>query len=153
MYTAKPDQPWEECFIVRQVKLPKGYHFGLSAATGDLADNHDMISFKVSDPQPMDDEEREELAKRVQIDREAGVETEVHHDPQYENEEQTVGTPIPLHYSLLAIVGCAVIVGTLTTPIYPHPSTVVKQTAMFDPPAPCATDDCFIHRRRPARVP
>lgn len=24
MYTAKPDSPWEECFIVRKVKLPRG---------------------------------------------------------------------------------------------------------------------------------
>jgi hypothetical protein len=41
------------------------------------------------------------------------VETEVHHDPQYENDQETVGTPIPLHYSLIAIVGCAVILGEL----------------------------------------
>eukprot|EP00037_Helgoeca_nana_P000448 m.21721 g.21721 ORF g.21721 m.21721 type:complete len:335 (+) comp10528_c0_seq1:314-1318(+) len=113
MYTAKPDQPWEECFIVRKVHLPKGYHFGLSAATGDLADNHDVLSFKVSDPQAMDVEEIQELTKRVEMDKEAGVETEVHHDPQYENDQETVGTPIPLHYSLIAIVGCAVILGIL----------------------------------------
>mmetsp|Transcript_12137 Transcript_12137/g.31184 ORF Transcript_12137/g.31184 Transcript_12137/m.31184 type:complete len:333 (+) Transcript_12137:34-1032(+) len=114
MYTAKPDAPWEECFIVRRVKLPAGYHFGLSAATGDLADNHDVLSFKVSDPQPMDPEEVEELAKRVQMDKDAGVETEVHHDPQYENDgSEAVGTPIPLHYSLMAIIGCAVILGII----------------------------------------
>jgi mannose-binding lectin 2 len=37
--------------VVRKVRIPKGYYFGLSAATGDLADNHDVISFKVIDPQ------------------------------------------------------------------------------------------------------
>ena len=43
-------QEWEECFVVRRVHLPLGYYFGLSAATGDLADNHDVLSFKVRAP-------------------------------------------------------------------------------------------------------
>ena len=38
---------WEECFVVRRVSLPPGYFFGVTAATGELADNHDIISFKV----------------------------------------------------------------------------------------------------------
>lgn len=38
---------WKECFSVDNVKLPTGYHFGFSAATGDLSDNHDIISVKV----------------------------------------------------------------------------------------------------------
>ncbi|XP_059171508.1 vesicular integral-membrane protein VIP36-like [Physella acuta] len=37
---------WKECFSVSGIKLPVGYFFGLSAATGDLADNHDIISVK-----------------------------------------------------------------------------------------------------------
>lgn len=37
---------WKECFAVEDVKLPIGYYFGASAATGDLADNHDIISIK-----------------------------------------------------------------------------------------------------------
>ena len=41
------DDHWERCFSVPDVYLPQGYYFGLSAATGDLADNHDIISFKV----------------------------------------------------------------------------------------------------------
>jgi mannose-binding lectin 2 len=37
---------WTECFKVAGVQLPTGYYFGVSAATGDLSDNHDVISFR-----------------------------------------------------------------------------------------------------------
>jgi mannose-binding lectin 2 len=37
---------WAQCFQVKGVVLPTGYFFGLSAATGDLSDNHDIISLK-----------------------------------------------------------------------------------------------------------
>ena len=37
---------WQECFKVSGVHLPTGYYLGVSAATGDLSDNHDVISIK-----------------------------------------------------------------------------------------------------------
>lgn len=37
---------WKECFTTPGVKLPTGYYFGVSAATGDLSDNHDIISLR-----------------------------------------------------------------------------------------------------------
>lgn len=37
---------WKQCFQVSGVKLPTGYYFGLSAATGDLSDNHDVIGIR-----------------------------------------------------------------------------------------------------------
>uniref|UniRef100_A0A182Q5B6 L-type lectin-like domain-containing protein n=1 Tax=Anopheles farauti TaxID=69004 RepID=A0A182Q5B6_9DIPT len=37
---------WKECFRVEGIKLPTGYYFGASATTGDLSDNHDIISMK-----------------------------------------------------------------------------------------------------------
>ncbi|XP_041371242.1 vesicular integral-membrane protein VIP36-like [Gigantopelta aegis] len=40
---------WKECFTVPNVKLPIGYYFGVSAATGELADNHDILSLKLYD--------------------------------------------------------------------------------------------------------
>lgn len=40
---------WVECFEVKGVRLPTGYYFGASAATGELADNHDIISMKLYD--------------------------------------------------------------------------------------------------------
>lgn len=38
---------WKECFKVENVLLPTGYFFGASATTGDLSDNHDIISIKM----------------------------------------------------------------------------------------------------------
>ncbi|XP_052771989.1 vesicular integral-membrane protein VIP36-like [Mya arenaria] len=38
---------WTECFTVDGVRLPLGYYFGVSAATGQLADNHDIMSLKL----------------------------------------------------------------------------------------------------------
>ena len=40
---------WNECFVVDNVNLPTGYYMGFSAATGELADNHDIISVRVFD--------------------------------------------------------------------------------------------------------
>jgi len=37
---------WTPCFSIDGVKLPTGYFFGVSAATGDLSDNHDVIAIK-----------------------------------------------------------------------------------------------------------
>ncbi|XP_060740608.1 vesicular integral-membrane protein VIP36 isoform X1 [Tachysurus vachellii] len=38
---------WKECIDITGVRLPTGYYFGASAATGDLSDNHDIISMKM----------------------------------------------------------------------------------------------------------
>ncbi|XP_075232076.1 vesicular integral-membrane protein VIP36 [Lycorma delicatula] len=38
---------WKECFVVKGIKLPTGYYFGVSAATGDLSDNHDIMSIRL----------------------------------------------------------------------------------------------------------
>ena len=35
---------WKECFSTSDVRLPTNYYFGFSAATGELSDNHDIIS-------------------------------------------------------------------------------------------------------------
>lgn len=40
---------WKLCFAVDGVHLPTGYYFGVSAATGDLSDNHDVVSVKLYD--------------------------------------------------------------------------------------------------------
>ncbi|KAL8613361.1 hypothetical protein ACOMHN_052600 [Nucella lapillus] len=47
---------WKECFTVHGVKLPVGYFFGASATTGDLADNHDIISIKFYELEPTNKE-------------------------------------------------------------------------------------------------
>ncbi|XP_043925370.1 vesicular integral-membrane protein VIP36 [Protopterus annectens] len=38
---------WRDCVDISGVRLPTGYYFGASAATGDLSDNHDIISMKL----------------------------------------------------------------------------------------------------------
>ncbi|KAM9129802.1 vesicular integral-membrane protein VIP36 [Pangshura tecta] len=38
---------WKNCIDVAGVRLPTGYFFGASAGTGDLSDNHDIISMKL----------------------------------------------------------------------------------------------------------
>ena len=37
---------WTKCFIVPGVRLPAGYHLGVSAATGELSDAHDLIGLR-----------------------------------------------------------------------------------------------------------
>ncbi|XP_061391240.1 vesicular integral-membrane protein VIP36-like, partial [Musca vetustissima] len=46
---------WKNCFVVNNVELPTRYFFGLSATTGDMSDNHDILSFKVYDLETPDD--------------------------------------------------------------------------------------------------
>lgn len=38
---------WKLCMSVENVQLPTGYYLGMSAATGDLSDNHDIVSVKM----------------------------------------------------------------------------------------------------------
>ncbi|XP_064465914.1 vesicular integral-membrane protein VIP36-like [Ornithodoros turicata] len=57
---------WKECFTVKGVRLPTNYFFGASAATGDLSDNHDIISIKmyeldIQDEKPQDTEDRSKI--------------------------------------------------------------------------------------------
>jgi hypothetical protein len=40
------DREWKPCFDVAGVKLPTGYFIGFTAATGDLSDNHDILTVK-----------------------------------------------------------------------------------------------------------
>jgi hypothetical protein len=38
---------WKPCLSVEGVRLPTGYYFGMTAATGDLSDNHDVLSVRL----------------------------------------------------------------------------------------------------------
>lgn len=40
---------FKECFSVQGVILPTGYYFGVSAATGALTDNHDILALRLYD--------------------------------------------------------------------------------------------------------
>ncbi|KAJ0013090.1 hypothetical protein NQD34_017424 [Periophthalmus magnuspinnatus] len=56
---------WRDCLDLPGVRLPKGYYFGASALTGDLTDNHDIISMKLYQitviSQKNKDEDEEEI--------------------------------------------------------------------------------------------
>lgn len=46
--TAEQGRAYTTCFEIADVTLPSGYYFGVSAATGGLADDHDIYSFEVA---------------------------------------------------------------------------------------------------------
>ncbi|KAK2837741.1 hypothetical protein Q5P01_014953 [Channa striata] len=62
-------QEWKECAEVTGLRLPKGYFFGASSATGDLSDNHDIISMKLYEltvlRTPEEEEEEQVTIPRV----------------------------------------------------------------------------------------
>ncbi|XP_038559404.1 VIP36-like protein isoform X1 [Micropterus salmoides] len=62
-------QEWKDCADITGLRLPTGYFFGASSATGDLSDNHDIISMKLYqltvERTPEDEEEEEVTIPRV----------------------------------------------------------------------------------------
>lgn len=46
------DQDYEMCFRLENVFLPKNGYFGVSAATGGLADDHDVLHFLTTSLHP-----------------------------------------------------------------------------------------------------
>ncbi|KAM4577662.1 lectin, mannose-binding 2-like b [Odontesthes bonariensis] len=73
-------QEWRDCADVTGVRLPPGYFFGASSATGDLSDNHDIISMKLYqltvEKTPEDEEEEEVTIPRVDNMEQFQVEVE-----------------------------------------------------------------------------
>lgn len=44
---------WRDCLAVSGVHLPSHYYFGMTAATGDLSDNHDILAIKMRQLSPV----------------------------------------------------------------------------------------------------
>ncbi|KAL2100417.1 hypothetical protein ACEWY4_004811 [Coilia grayii] len=63
---------WRDCLDIPGVRLPQGYYFGASALTGDLSDNHDLISLKLYQltvlRSKLEEEEEEEEIKVPSVD-------------------------------------------------------------------------------------
>ncbi|KAI8981523.1 lectin family integral membrane [Pilobolus umbonatus] len=53
------DGSWRECFKVQSVSLPEVFYLGFSAHTGELSDNHDIISIETTPLQPAQKESRQ----------------------------------------------------------------------------------------------
>ncbi|KAK9523119.1 hypothetical protein VZT92_019538 [Zoarces viviparus] len=65
-------QEWKDCADVTGLRLPSGYFFGASSATGDLSDNHDLIAMKLYQltvERTPEEEEAEEEEEEVTIPR------------------------------------------------------------------------------------
>ncbi|TNN81161.1 VIP36-like protein [Liparis tanakae] len=62
---------WRDCLDIPGVRLPLGYYFGATAVTGDLSDNHDIISLKLYQltvlRSPKEDEEEEDDEEEITI--------------------------------------------------------------------------------------
>ncbi|XP_041854992.1 lectin, mannose-binding 2-like b [Melanotaenia boesemani] len=75
-------QEWRDCADVTGVRIPMGYFFGASSATGDLSDNHDIISMKLYQltiertPEEEEEEEEEVTIPRVDNMKQFNVEVE-----------------------------------------------------------------------------
>ncbi|XP_049434777.1 VIP36-like protein isoform X1 [Epinephelus fuscoguttatus] len=73
-------QEWKDCVDILGVRLPTGYFFGASSATGDLSDNHDIISMKLYqltvERTPEEEEEEEVTLPRVDNMEQFQVEVE-----------------------------------------------------------------------------
>jgi len=65
---------WAPCVSIEGVKLPTGYYFGISATTGDLSDNHDIVSIKTYEldtPASVSREERADIMPEATVGVEA----------------------------------------------------------------------------------
>lgn len=74
---------WTECFTVDDVFLPTGLYLGITAATGELSDNHDLISIKTYFLEASDEQMKQPRNLIIPYARLAETPREhVHDDPQ-----------------------------------------------------------------------
>lgn len=96
---------WKNCFSVGGIKLPTGLHIGLSAATGELSDNHDIISIRTY--------ELEALPGEANVDKSGVIPTaEVHaphRDHVHDAPARTSGLKI-FFYVIFSIIGLVALV-------------------------------------------
>lgn len=99
---------WQNCFEVDGVNLPKGFFFGMSSATGDLYDNHDVISLKVyeielSEDEAASDAENEDVVGFIKprVDEEEG--------PSSSSRDQDGGGGGVFKYFLVFLALCLIV--------------------------------------------
>lgn len=93
------ENTWAECFAIDNIQLPTHYYLGFSAATGDLTDNHDIITVHTF--------ELESSEQRKNQDRKSIIPS----GPTFKIEEIVVTTPQSSGWSALKIF--LVVVGVL----------------------------------------
>ncbi|KAM4616752.1 lectin, mannose-binding 2-like b [Polymixia lowei] len=104
-------QEWKECAEITGLRLPLGYYFGASSVTGDLSDNHDLISmrlYQLTVERTREEEEEEEVTV-----------PSVENMPQYKVEVQEEGmSGVQFFFTLLfSIVGLGVL-GAVAVIVY-----------------------------------
>jgi hypothetical protein len=55
----------------------------------------DFVCFRVLSCRPMSDQEKEELEQRIELDIDSGVDSQEHHDPQYDGRSSLRSTWLP----------------------------------------------------------
>ncbi|XP_065828743.1 VIP36-like protein [Oscarella lobularis] len=100
---------WQECFRVEEVDLPAGYYFGVSAATGDLADNHDIISFKVFELENKGDDSEDGWMTAAPAAAKHAAPREHISDPQSSRQGTSLWTVLFVVFLVVALV-CGVVV-------------------------------------------
>lgn len=101
---------FKECFTVGGVILPTGYYFGVSAATGDLSDAHDLISMKLYDISTPDDDILQDRAN-VMPSASFFEPPRDHVDDPKPSELSTWKKILLLIFGVIAICGCVFIGG------------------------------------------
>jgi len=99
---------WAPCFSLDGVKLPTGYYFGISATTGDLSDNHDVIAIKTYEletPEGVSKEERADIA--VESDYVAAPRD--HTDDPAPSSMSGIKTFLLLMFGVACCIACVVI--------------------------------------------
>lgn len=110
---------WRPCFEVEGVHLPTGYFLGISAATGDLVDNHDIIgvkTYELSTPSSSsasaengDEDEEEEEDPASIIPR-----AEFYDSPRPQKDDAEGGLGgIAIFFIVLGVLIAVVVVGVL----------------------------------------
>ncbi|XP_077571709.1 VIP36-like protein isoform X1 [Stigmatopora nigra] len=94
-------QTWKDCTSIRGLHLPRGYYLGASSATGDLSDNHDIISMKLYELTGEDEDEPREEPSIPRVDDMGQFQVEI------ETEQMSA---VQMFFGLLvAILGLAVL--------------------------------------------
>ncbi|XP_076023556.1 lectin, mannose-binding 2-like b [Genypterus blacodes] len=102
-------QEWKDCADISGLRLPRGYFFGASSATGDLSDIHDLISMKLFQ---LAEEEEAEEEEEVVVPRVDNME-------QFHVEVQEEGmSGVQLFFTLLFSMLGLMVLGVIAVVVY-----------------------------------
>ncbi|XP_028827100.1 lectin, mannose-binding 2-like a isoform X1 [Denticeps clupeoides] len=105
---------WRDCLDIPGVRLPMGYYFGASAVTGDLSDNHDLISLKLYQLTVLRSKQEEEGEEEVLVPSVDNFDLQ----RPYSTEEGTSGIAI-FFTVLFSLLGCFLLI-VVSLVLYGH---------------------------------